>query len=138
MSECVLNRQLVSSTVIEGMILSAIFFIMAFISGVLFGNASVSPTNIQPPLYYILAINLSCCLLTLLSGLLLGIPSTAFLMYNGYMVGAKIKSALITLGLREVVMRLFPHLFTEIIAIVFNKRYNKHRTYSIKRFWIKI
>jgi len=118
MGENVLDSQSSPNPVIEGVILSTFFFFMAFTSGVIFGNASISPTNIQPPLYFILTINLGCCLLTLLSGLLIGIPSTAFLIYNGYIVGAKVKSALITLGLGEVVMRLFPHLFTEIIAIV--------------------
>lgn len=107
-----------SNVVMEGIILASILFFMAFITGVAFGDANIYPTNIQPPLYYILGINLGCCMLMLLSGLLLGIPSTAFLLYNGYITGAKIKTALTSLGLSEVVIRLFPHFFTEIIAIV--------------------
>lgn len=118
MSEIILKNKITSNTVIEGITLAAIFFLISFITGAIFGEVSISPTNIQPPLYYILAINLGCCLLTLLSGLLLGIPSTAFLLFNGYMFGTKIKSALIVLGLGEVVMRIFPHLFIEIIAMV--------------------
>ncbi|AEA46291.1 stage II sporulation protein M [Archaeoglobus veneficus] len=108
----------ISRTAVEGIALSAALFLVSFVIGAVSGNARISPTNIQPPLYYILAVNLGLCLIMLLSGLLFGIPSSALLLYNGYMLGAKFKSALIFLGLNETVMRMFPHLFTEVIAIV--------------------
>lgn len=102
----------------EGIFLSASLFFLSFLAGAFFGSARILPTNTQPPIYYILAVNLGLCLLMLLSGLLFGIPSTALLIYNGYRFGTKLKSALIVLGVSETVMRLFPHIFSEIIAIV--------------------